>query len=161
MVMDLAGGSASASFFNFLFGVGQAYYTHQAGQSQKRQAEFNSAQAVQASRESQKWAAYSEKKSRRKGAYLRGQMVVDLLKNGVAIDEGTSADALLMEQEIQDEMEALEIRSFGAKQTRDFLSQAALFRFQGKSAESLAKTQVAVTLLGTTAKSVQLSEQGR
>ena len=82
----------------------------QAGMQAEEQAEYNAALQMIQAEESRAWAEYDEARLREIQEFNRSQMLVDLLRNGGTIEEGTAGDMILREQEIQDEMEALTIR---------------------------------------------------
>jgi len=145
--------------FSFLTGAVKTYAIVQAGKQQKRAQDFNAAVAAQQGEQARDWARYNEQRERRKQKFRRGQMVVDLLKNGISIDEGTTPDLLLMEQEIQDEMDALAIRNQGLSRQAQLLSRASFFKFQGAVAESTSKIAAIGTVLETAGRVTVAQQQ--
>lgn len=117
--------------------IGQELF---AGKARKDQADFNAAVASVKSQEVSAWAAYDEDRLRRAQKFRKDEMVVQLLKQGATIDEGTTADLILREQSIEDELEALVIRNQGASEAAAFDFEAQLFRRAGRKQKKVALT---------------------
>lgn len=116
---------------------------------QKKVADYNAALARNNAVSAKAWADYNETREREKQKYRRGKMMVAFMKNGVTIDEGGSADAVLDEQLVQDELDSLSIRRQGQMAQNRYLSQADMSVFEGKEAIRAGYTAAAGTLITT------------
>ncbi len=123
----------------FVAGLLKANSAAQAGRQQKEQAEFNAGVTAIQADEAADWAKYNEARLKTSQKFNRGQLLVNLSKNGVSLDEGTTGDLLLREQEFQDELQALAVRNEGLAQRAGLLNRAAAIRFGGSVAESVSK----------------------
>lgn len=120
-----------------------------AGRRADKDAKRNAALLAQQAEEAAQWALYNERRLRTEQEYNRGQMLVDLLGNGFAIDEGSTADLLLEKQLVNDEMDALAVRNQGVSDAQALISQAIGQRKSGKTARKVATTQaIGSTLTG-------------
>ncbi len=135
-------------YMRLIGGAISAYYTDRSAKAKKREEYYNSARAVEDAKAAKQWADFNERQDRKKSRYRRGQMIVDLLKSGVTIDVGTTASALLIEQEVQDEISAITIRRKGASTVNLLMERAALFRARGSTILSLSKIQRKAAFLG-------------
>lgn len=118
---------------------------------QKKVADYNAALARNNAVSAKAWADYNEAREREKQKYRRGKMMVAFMKNGVQIDEGSSAAAVMDEQLVQDELDSLSIRRQGQMAQNRYMSQADMSVFEGKEAIRAGYTNAGGTLLTTAA----------
>lgn len=115
-------------------GAFTAFSQIQQAKQQKKVADYNAAIARNSAISAKQWADYNAEREREKQRYRRGKMLVSFLKSGVTLDEGGSADAVLDEQLVQDELDVLAIKREGQARANRFNSQADLSLFEGKEA---------------------------
>lgn len=124
-----------------------AYGTYQQGQDAKAVGNFNAQVANNNAIYAQQLGAYKEERQREVDQYKRGKMATLFMKNGIQIDETSSAAAVLDEQSVQDELEALMIRNGAAAESNRYRNQGALDLAEGNMKARTATTSAAGTLL--------------
>lgn len=137
-------------------GLFQAFTLVEAGKQSERMSDYNAAIAMNNAIAAEQWASYNERQQRKQDAFSLGQMAVNAYKRGIVVDEGESADIVLQEQEIENELAALSIRQLGIAEARSFRSQAAGIISRGKSARKQANAQAVLSLIGGAGKATQL-----
>ena len=98
----------------------------------KKEAKRNAQELARQADESRQWAEYNESRLRTVQRFNRGQMIVDTLNNGLAIDPGTTADLVIEQQVINDEMDALAVRNQGVADAQTLINSAIAERRSGR-----------------------------
>ena len=113
--------AAGVMLVGTVFNIGSSF---SAKKRSKKEAKRNAQQLVLEAENLTRWAHYNEERLRTVQKYNRGQMIVDMLNNGLAIDPGTTADIVLEQQVINDEMEALAVRNQGVADAQSLINSA-------------------------------------
>jgi len=137
-------------------GGAQGFAAHRAGKASKAQGKANAALSMIQAEEAVEWAEYNETRLRVRQKFGRDQMIVDMLNNGFSIDEGTTNDIILGNQEFNDELDALAIRNRGLADAVALRNQAVSQRFGGKQAQQVANIQATGSIISGSTKAVGL-----
>lgn len=124
-----------------------AYNQMQSAKYEKKLADYNAAVANNNAVNAEKWAQYNESREREKQRYARGKMLTQYMKAGVILDENQTSGLVLQDQVVQDELDALAIRTRGQGEAIAYRNQAALSTFQGQQALAAGKRQAIGTVV--------------
>ena len=98
----------------------------------KKEAKRNAQELARQAENASNWAEYNESRLRDVQRFNQGQMIVNTLGNGLALDPGTTADLVIQRQVVNDEMDALAVRNQGVADAQTLINAASAERRGGR-----------------------------